>query len=64
MSDLKRDADSSRGGDRLPYRKPTLGRVRLEADQVLTSGCKTGPAPNSGSAQLCTVAPCNNTIGS
>jgi hypothetical protein len=50
---------------RLPYERPQLGKVRLEADQVLTAGCKTGPAPNSGaSANICTVGPCNQTIGS
>lgn len=64
MSDMVRSAHNSQAGERLPYQRPTLGRVRLEADQVLTAGCKTGPAPNSGAQNLCNLGPCNVTLGS
>ena len=53
---------------RRPYRRPRLGRVRLEADQVLTAGCKTvSSSRNSGIGLPCYTpesGTCNQTTGS
>ena len=67
MSDVSKQAGVREASVRLPYERPRLGRVRLEADQVLTTGCKVAAGPNSGSGgagQLCTMGPCNSTTGS
>ncbi len=49
----------------LPYERPRLGRVRLEADQVLATGCKSDQiGPNSGSDASCLVGPCSSVVGS
>jgi hypothetical protein len=60
-----REANGSSGGaTRLPYERPRLGRVRLDADQVLTAGCKvTPPAVGSGTS-TCTGGLCRSTTGS
>ena len=58
---------AARGEARSPYRKPRLGTVRLEADQVLTTGCKTtGESRNSAVGDLCSElsGPCRLTVGS
>jgi hypothetical protein len=49
---------------RLPYRRPQLGRVRLEADQVLTAGCKVVPLATGSGTSTCTGGLCNATTGS
>ena len=59
--------DGSASLARLPYERPHLARVRLEADQVLSGGCKLNSSgPNSGSAVSCAypTGPCNKTLGS
>jgi hypothetical protein len=47
---------------RLPYEPPHLGRVRLEADQVLGLGCKTAGQHISGGT--CATGPCGTEIAS
>ena len=53
---------SSSNSERMPYERPQLGRVRLEADQVLTNGCKQGGGPNHGFDNACSVGPCNSKV--
>ena len=49
--------------ERMPYQQPRLGKVRLEADQVLGVGCKaTYGAPASTS--YCNTGPCNSKLSS
>ena len=50
---------------RLPYERPRLGRVHLQAEQVLATGCKTDSSgPNSGQLNACTLGPCGAIEGS
>ena len=49
---------------RLPYRRPRLGRVHLDAEQILATGCKSGDVgPNSGQDSPCNVGPCGGIQG-
>jgi hypothetical protein len=62
--DLARQQPPERVSDRRPYCTPLLGRIGLEADQVLGVGCKsqvsisrTGVAPLGG---CCGITPCSS----
>jgi hypothetical protein len=46
------------------YEKPRLRVIRLSADEVLSSGCKTSPFSNGFGSNLCTSGACSNTVGS
>ena len=49
---------------RLPYERPRLGRVRLQAEQILATGCKSGNlGPNSGQDSPCNLGPCGQIQG-
>lgn len=65
MNNPTNDSGARSGaGDRLPYRRPQLGKVRLEADQVLDAGCKTQPNGTSAVTSTCLTGVCSQTIGS
>jgi hypothetical protein len=51
---------------RLPYERPQLGRVRLEADQVLTTGCKlsSGDTNKHVTGSCAATGSCNYKTGS
>lgn len=65
MSHYQRPTED--GVERLVYERPRLGRVRLEADQVLSNGCKSTYGMNYGqTGNPCSLkaGPCNQKVGS
>ena len=52
------------GGDKKPYEKPKLRAIRLSADEVLATGCKTSPVSTGFGSNLCTSGFCSSTTGS
>jgi hypothetical protein len=58
-------ADTAR--QRAPYERPHLGKVKMAADEVLISGCKTVSQKNLGTSglELCSFAgSCASKVGS
>lgn len=47
-----------------PYSKPRLRVIRLAADEVLATGCKTSPATTGFGGNPCTNGTCVSTVGS
>ena len=47
-----------------PYEKPRLRTIKLSADEVLATGCKTSPVTTGFGSNLCTSGFCSNTTGS
>lgn len=46
------------------YEKPRLRTIKLSADEVLASGCKTSPVSTGFGSNLCTSGFCSSTTGS
>ncbi len=46
------------------YEKPRLRIIKLSADEVLASGCKTSPFSTGFGSNLCTSGVCSSTTGS
>jgi len=46
------------------YEKPRLRAIRLSADEVLSTGCKTSPVASGFGSNLCTSGFCASTTGS
>ena len=46
------------------YDKPRLRIIRLSADEVLATGCKTSPVSTGFGSNLCTSGVCSSTTGS
>jgi hypothetical protein len=51
-------------GTKKAYRKPRLRTIRLSADEVLSTGCKTSPVSIGFGSNLCTSGFCSSTTGS
>lgn len=47
-----------------PYEKPRLRTIKLSADEVLATGCKTSPVSTGFGSNLCMSGFCSNTTGS
>jgi hypothetical protein len=63
MDHSSKDSTGELGSARLPYARPHLGRVRLEAEQVLDAGCKLTPdGPGLGPSQ-CIGGGCHSNTG-
>ena len=46
------------------YEKPRLRAIKLSADEVLATGCKTSPVTTGFGSNLCTSGFCAATTGS
>ena len=46
------------------YEKPCLRAIKLSADEVLATGCKTSPVSTGFGSNLCTSGFCASTTGS
>jgi len=46
------------------YSKPRLRTIKLAADEVLATGCKTSPASTGFGGNPCTSGTCVSTLGS
>jgi hypothetical protein len=46
------------------YEKPRVRAIRLSADEVLATGCKTSPVSVGFGSNLCTSGFCSSTPGS
>ena len=46
------------------YEKPRMRTIRLSADEVLATGCKTSPVSTGFGSNLCTSGFCSSTTGS
>lgn len=46
------------------YEKPRVRAIRLAADEVLSTGCKTSPVTVGFGSNLCTSGFCSSTTGS
>lgn len=47
-----------------PYEKPHLRTIKLSADEVLSTGCKTSPVSTGFGSNMCMSGFCSNTTGS
>ena len=47
-----------------PYEKPRLRIIKLSADEVLSSGCKTSPVSTGFGSNLCLSGFCSSSTGS
>lgn len=47
-----------------PYEKPRLRIIKLSADEVLATGCKTSPVSTGFGSNMCMSGFCSNTTGS
>ncbi len=47
-----------------PYEKPRLRTIKLSADEVLSTGCKTSPVSTGFGSNMCMSGFCSNTTGS
>ena len=47
-----------------PYEKPRLRTIKLSADEVLSTGCKTSPFSSGFGSNLCTSGFCSSEPGS
>ncbi len=46
------------------YEKPRLRTIKLSADEVLSTGCKTSPVSTGFGSNLCLSGVCSSTTGS
>ena len=46
------------------YEKPRLRVIKLSADEVLSTGCKTSPVTTGFGSNLCTSGFCSSSTGS
>ncbi|OQA29040.1 MAG: hypothetical protein BWY59_00567 [Verrucomicrobia bacterium ADurb.Bin345] len=46
------------------YEKPRIRAIRLSADEVLATGCKTSPVSIGFGSNLCTSGFCSSNVGS
>ncbi len=46
------------------YEKPRLRTIKLSADEVLSTGCKTSAVSTGFGGNLCLTGACSNTPGS
>jgi len=49
---------------KLPYERPRLRTIKLSADEVLATGCKTSPVSMGFGGNACMSGFCSNTTGS
>jgi hypothetical protein len=47
-----------------PYEKPRLRTIKLSADEVLSTGCKTSPVSTGFGSNLCMSGFCSSSTGS
>lgn len=47
-----------------PYVKPQIRAIKLAADEVLATGCKTSPVSFGFGSNLCTSGFCSSVVGS
>lgn len=58
------ETEKKPAGDKKPYERPRLRTIRLSADEVLSTGCKTSPVTTGFGSALCTSGFCSSTTGS
>lgn len=56
--------EAKRKDHKEPYEKPRLRTIKLSADEVLATGCKTSPVTTGFGSNLCTSGFCASTTGS
>ncbi len=59
-----KDNSANRKPKKAPYVKPQIRAIRLAADEVLATGCKTSPVSFGFGSNLCTSGFCSSVTGS
>lgn len=63
MTEKKKSGVKS-GARRASYVKPQIRAIKLAADEVLATGCKTSPVSFGFGNNLCTSGFCSSVVGS
>lgn len=63
MTDRK-NKNKKAGVGKQPYVKPQVRAIKLAADEVLATGCKTSPVSFGFGSNLCTSGFCSSVVGS